>query len=81
MSELQPFQSPALQEQPRRNRAPVIPLKEDASILNWLIASGRLIPRDDAESEEEEREEEIADLIVGEENFEDSDDSDDSADE
>ena len=48
----------SLREQPRRNRAELIPLQENASILKWLESTGRLRDRDDQE-EFEERDEEI----------------------
>ncbi len=68
----------SLREQPRRNRAELIPLQENASILKWLESTGRLRDRDDQE-DFEERDEEIADMLVGEDNnYNNNDDSDDS---
>ena len=67
----------SLREQPRRNRAELIPLQENASILKWLESTGRLRDRDDQE-DFEERDEEIADMLVGEDNNYNNDDSDDS---
>ncbi|MGD1849543.1 MAG: DUF3134 family protein [Cyanophyceae cyanobacterium] len=58
----------SLKEQPRRNRAELIPLQENASILNWLESTGRLRDRDDIELDFEDRDEEIADMLVGEDN-------------
>lgn len=58
----------SLREQPRRNRAELIPLQENASILKWLESTGRLRDRDDKESDFEDRDEEIADMLVGEDN-------------
>lgn len=40
-----------LREQPREQRAGVIPLKDESSILDWLQATGRLISRDQQEPE------------------------------
>ncbi|MEM6503070.1 MAG: DUF3134 family protein [Cyanobacteria bacterium P01_C01_bin.89] len=72
----------SLKEQPRRNRAELIPLQENASILKWLESTGRLRDRDDKELDFEDRDEEIADMLVGEDNNynnnNNSDDSDDS---
>ncbi|GAB4361098.1 MAG: hypothetical protein Fur0042_30610 [Cyanophyceae cyanobacterium] len=58
--------NPALQESPRRSRAPLIPSHENASILAWLESTGRLRDRDDKELDFLERDEEIADMLVGE---------------
>ena len=71
----------SLREQPRRNRAELIPLQENASILKWLESTGRLRDRDDKESDFEDRDEEIADMLVGEDNNYNNDDSDDSSNE
>ena len=68
----------SLREQPRRNRAELIPLQENASILKWLESTGRLRDRDDKESDFEDRDEEIADMLVGEDNNYNNDDSDDN---
>jgi hypothetical protein len=40
-----------LREQPREQRAGVIPLKDESSLLDWLYATGRLISRDQQEPE------------------------------
>lgn len=40
-----------LREQPREQRAGVIPLKHESSLLDWLHATGRLISRDQQEPE------------------------------
>lgn len=40
-----------LREQPREQRAGVIPLKDESSLLDWLQATGRLISRDQQEPE------------------------------
>jgi Protein of unknown function (DUF3134) len=44
------FYNPALKEQPRKEPAPVIAVQRDTSILEWLEAQGRLIERDDKDS-------------------------------
>lgn len=38
-----------LREQPREQRAAVIPSKHKSSLLDWLESSGRLIARDNQE--------------------------------
>ncbi|HEY9689027.1 MAG TPA: DUF3134 domain-containing protein [Coleofasciculaceae cyanobacterium] len=72
-------QTPALREEPRRARAGVIPAQTNASILDWLESSGRLRDRDERDFEYNERDEEIADMLVGEETGYELDDDDDMA--
>ncbi|MCX7596016.1 MAG: DUF3134 domain-containing protein [Fischerella sp.] len=57
--------SSAIHEEPRNQRAVVIPLKQEYSFLEWLRDTGRLIPRTAEEyfSYEEEEEEEIAEIV------------------
>ena len=45
--------NPALVQEPRYEPAIVIPLKQEASLLDWLKASNRLIPREPVEVEKE----------------------------
>jgi hypothetical protein len=53
-----------LREQPREQRANVIPLKHESSLLDWLQSSGRLISRDNVhEPDFSDEEEEISGLI------------------
>lgn len=74
------MKNPALRKEKRYEPAPVIPLKQEGSLLDWLEANNRLIYRE----EKEDRwidplladEEEIGDLIDVEEVF-DPDDLDD----
>jgi len=69
-----------LREQPREQRAAVIPAKPESSLLDWLHSSGRLISRDTVqELEYLEEEEEISGLIDSDDIADDiySDDSDD----
>jgi hypothetical protein len=69
-----------LREVPREQRAGVIPLKQESSLLDWLQATGRLIARDVYEPEYLDEEEEITELMgvedVGYEDFDDDDDLD-----
>lgn len=74
------MKNPALRKEKRYEPAPVIPLKQEGSLLDWLEANNRIIYRE----EREDRffhpnltdEEEISDLIDVEEEF-DPDDLDD----
>jgi hypothetical protein len=50
------FNSP-LREVPRTQRAAVIPLKQETSLLDWLQSTGRLIARDVHEQDYSEEEE------------------------
>lgn len=43
--------NPALSQEPRYEPAIVIPLKQDTSLLDWLKANDRLIPREPTEQE------------------------------
>ncbi len=54
----------AVHEEPRNQRAYVIPLQQENSFLEWLRDSGRLIPRGTEESYSyDEEEEEIAEIV------------------
>lgn len=54
----------SLREEPRDQRAAVIPSKHESSLLDWLESSGRLIARDQQDPEfTENNEEEISGLI------------------
>ncbi len=66
--------NPSLREEPRSQRAGVIPLKQEDSILDWLEATGRLLSRDDPEHNYQEDEEEISELIVDDGPYDDDDD-------
>ena len=74
--------NPSVQQIPRKQHAAVIPERGDSSILRWLESTGRLIPREPAESIRDEADsEEISDLMGSEDaSFDDSDDSDDDSD-
>ncbi|WP_088890566.1 DUF3134 domain-containing protein [Leptolyngbya ohadii] len=71
------MRNPALHEVPRDQPAPVIPLQRDASILDWLESSGRLLSRDGSDYDYRDDEEEINELMAGEDNSFDLDDDDD----
>jgi len=58
--------NPSLRQESRYEPATVIPLKQDTSLLDWLEANNRLMPRESLESENEkylEEDEEIAQLM------------------
>ncbi|WP_066381427.1 MULTISPECIES: DUF3134 domain-containing protein [unclassified Anabaena] len=58
--------NPPLREEPRYQPAPIIPLKQEESLLEWLQHTGRLVsyPSVDYHYEDEEEEEEyVADLV------------------
>jgi Protein of unknown function (DUF3134) len=59
--------NPALVQEPRYEPAIVIPLKQEASLLDWLKASNRLIPREPVEVEKLKAEDDLDVLMDGEE--------------
>lgn len=67
--------NPSLRSQPLEQLAPVIPPKQNASILNWLEGTGRLMERDIVEGpglEDEEEMEEIT-ALMGDADYDDDD--------
>lgn len=70
-----------LREAPRNQRATVIPLKQESSLLDWLQSNGRLIAREVQERDlRNEDQEEISDFLGGEDGINDYDlDDDDDA--
>jgi hypothetical protein len=68
--------NPALVQEPRYEPAIVIPLKQEASLLDWLKANNRLIPREPVEAVKVKAEDDLDVLMDGDdEDF--VDDSDD----
>lgn len=67
-----------LREEPRTQRAPVIPLKQELSLIDWLKQTGRLIPRVEQEQDFAESEEEISEFLGGDDasSYDDDDDDD-----
>ncbi|PSP18936.1 MAG: hypothetical protein BRC58_02245 [Cyanobacteria bacterium QS_8_64_29] len=60
--------NPAMKEQPRHEPAGAIPLQQEASLLDWLEANGRLLAREvEEENKQREEDEEIVELMEGEE--------------
>lgn len=72
--------NPSLRKTPVHEPADVIPSKQHISLLEWLQATGRLIPRDKVQESNEyvNEEEEISELIVDENSYDDDDDDDDA---
>ena len=70
--------NPALVQEARYEPAIVIPLKQEASLLDWLKANNRLIPREPVETVKVKAEDDLDVLMDGDdEDFVDVDDSDD----
>ncbi|MCU0551112.1 MAG: DUF3134 domain-containing protein [Leptolyngbya sp. Prado105] len=71
--------NPSLRQEPRTQRAAVIPMQHESSILDWLESSGRLLARDNADFDYLDDEEEINELMDGESGnaFETDDDDED----
>lgn len=72
----------SLREEPRNQRAAVIPSRHETSLLDWLESNGRIIARDVQEPAEflEEEDPEISGLIDVEDVTYDIDDDDDVVD-
>ncbi|HIK07742.1 MAG TPA: DUF3134 domain-containing protein [Trichormus sp. M33_DOE_039] len=66
-----------LREEPRNQRAAVIPLKQESSLLDWLQANGRIIARDVLEPDFQDEEEEISEFLGGDDGIDYLDDDDD----
>jgi hypothetical protein len=69
--------NPSLRQEPRDVRAAIIPIGREASILDWLENSGRLLARDTSDVDYLEEEEEINALMSGDDNTIDDDDDED----
>jgi hypothetical protein len=52
-----------LREEPRNQRADVIPLKQESSLLEWLQTNGKIIAREVHEPDFQDDEEEIDSLM------------------
>jgi hypothetical protein len=66
--------NPSLRLTPRHEPGDLIPTPQETSILDWLEASGRMMPREELEEDRTETEEEITDLVDN--NFEEEEESD-----
>lgn len=70
--------NPALRQEPRNQLAPLIPLQRDASILDWLEGTGRLLARESSDFDYlDGDEEEINELMAADDGSFDVDDDDD----
>ena len=69
--------NPALSQEPRYEPAIVIPLKQEASLLDWLKANNRLIPRESLEKDHQDSPDDVDELLDNEEDFVEDDDFDD----
>lgn len=66
--------NPSLRQEPRYEPAVVIPVKYDSSILDWLKANDRLIPRDGEDLKSSLKEdEEISELMDVDDSYDDDD--------
>lgn len=72
--------NPSLQEKSRQQPAPVIPMERNASILDWLEASGRLLARQSTDPEFKDDEAEINALMGNEDNSFDEEEDDEDLD-
>ncbi|MDJ0567684.1 MAG: DUF3134 domain-containing protein [Pleurocapsa sp. MO_192.B19] len=68
--------NPALVQEPRYEPAIVIPLKQEASLLDWLKANNRLIPREAVETEKIKTDDDL-DVLMDSEDDDFVDDVDD----
>ena len=71
------MENPALRQVSHSQPAPVIPVQQNASVLNWLENSGRLLARESTDIDFGSNEEEITAMIAGDDNSYDVDDDDD----
>lgn len=74
------FRNLALRSEPRDKPASVIPPQKDASILDWLEQSGRLLEAPTETFYEEATPEELADFMGEDGSYNDFDDDDDELD-
>lgn len=72
--------NPSLRQEPRTQRAAVIPMQQESSILDWLESTGRLLARDSADFDYLDDEEEINELMENDGGTFDTDDDDDELD-
>ena len=70
------YQNPALRSYPRKQHSLVIPLQENASILEWLEKSGRMMEKPIDSSLPPKEDDEINALIGNDDDYEDDDDDD-----
>ncbi|MGL5794233.1 MAG: DUF3134 domain-containing protein [Waterburya sp.] len=71
--------NPALVQEPRYEPAIVIPLKQEASLIDWLKANNRLIARETLETDKVKAEDDL-DVLMETDDDDDDDDFIDDAD-
>ncbi len=71
--------NPALVQEPRYEPAIVIPLKQEASLIDWLKANNRLIARESSETDKIKAEDDLDVLMDSDDDGDDDfvDDADD----
>jgi hypothetical protein len=69
---LKTMRNPMLREEPRFEKAPVLPSNNREGILEWLQRSGKIVARQTTVASSEDEEEDIDDLF-------DDDDNEDAA--
>jgi hypothetical protein len=69
--------NPSLRQESRNQRAAVIPMQNESSILDWLENTGRLLARDNAEYDYLDEEDEINEIMANDADAFDTDDDDD----
>jgi hypothetical protein len=72
--------NPSLRQEPVDQPAAVIPTKQNASILDWLDQTGRLMARQPGDFDYSDDEEEINELMGNEDSSFDLDEDDDLGD-
>ncbi|MGL5074738.1 MAG: DUF3134 domain-containing protein [Waterburya sp.] len=65
--------NPALVQEPRYEPAIVIPLKQEASLIDWLKANNRLIARESVEADKVKAEDDL-DVLMETDDDDDDDD-------
>ncbi|MEQ8960278.1 MAG: DUF3134 family protein [Coleofasciculus sp. C2-GNP5-27] len=69
--------NPSLREESREQLAPVISVPRETSVLEWLETTNRLLARDPSESDIDDDEEEISELMgVDDNDYEDEEEDD-----
>lgn len=70
--------NPSLREEPRHKPAPVIPTKQQSSILDWLESTGRLMPREGVIFDEyADDSEDLQEIMLDEGTYDDLDEEED----
>ncbi|PSB01937.1 DUF3134 domain-containing protein [Merismopedia glauca] len=71
------MKNPSLRQEPIYQSAPVLPLDQKTSILDWLEETGRLAARNDQDDRFSVAEEDVAEIMTSEDlGYDDFDDDD-----